>query len=114
MGVGVLVIAAFVVLAFAMWFIGERLEMGGQGCAAGLLLLVVVVIILAVAPKKSSRHTNSDEIKGHDETIVQRAFLMIAMVLGVLGSLLGLIVHHVQQPKYSRPLSMRQDILRQR
>lgn len=29
MGVGVLVIAAFVVLALAMWFVGERLEKGG-------------------------------------------------------------------------------------
>lgn len=29
MGIGVLIIAAFVVLALAMWFIGERLERGG-------------------------------------------------------------------------------------
>mmetsp|Transcript_8813 Transcript_8813/g.28990 ORF Transcript_8813/g.28990 Transcript_8813/m.28990 type:complete len:157 (+) Transcript_8813:103-573(+) len=112
LGVGVIILMAFGVLALVACAIGSRTSSSGlvAGATGGYFLLCIILI---AAPKGESE---ADElgVSGHDNSIIARAMMAVMMVLAAAAAGIFYLVAHVMKPKYARPIDTYMDVLHRR
>jgi len=72
----------FRIASFAACYMGGGSRYSNQISAGATFAFVVVTVILLVTPRGGSTKTGiEEEISGYDQTVTQRALMMVSMVL---------------------------------
>mmetsp|Transcript_19556 Transcript_19556/g.37419 ORF Transcript_19556/g.37419 Transcript_19556/m.37419 type:complete len:122 (+) Transcript_19556:115-480(+) len=114
-GEGVFVLGFFLALCLVICFLGTKTRYGSYIFLGSAVAFLLIFVILVASPRSSGDEevNDSTEINAKNSTVIERGVMMFIMAIGVVLAVVGLLIHHVEPPKYARPIDYRMDILRQ-
>ncbi|KAI8471481.1 MAG: hypothetical protein J3K34DRAFT_506752 [Monoraphidium minutum] len=110
-GAGVFLLGFFLVMSIVVCLVGSRTRKPGLVYAVSVVLYGVVAAVLLGSPKG---HKPPPAPEGYDRTLIPLVLTGALVCAGAAAGAAGLLVFHVRQPVYARPLSYHRDVLRQR
>ena len=91
---------------------GAGSRYSNQISAGATFAFLAVTIILLVSPRGESYKSDiEEEISGYDQTVTQRALMMVSMVLAVLTAAGGMVAFHLIPPIHAKPIDYQADIV---
>jgi len=109
-GSGVFVLAFLLVLCLVTCFFGSKTRFGSYTFLGSTGTFLLVLLILLVAPREGEDEDSFTDEKDH--TVIERGVMLVTMIIGIVLAIVGLLLFHVEPPKYARPIDYRLDVLR--